>query len=192
MDMFDYDDRNPYLRASSLAELCSFHDIEFVRCAFVTILGRQPDPSGETAYLRSLRAGTAKLSIIRDLRISAEGAGHDPGIAGLDRALRKHRNANVPVVGWFIRQFTGRMGNGPIERSLRILENDGAVSKQIATAGLMRLNAHVDKIDNKIDMLEIVLRSAIGRGLTTPSDIAEADAVEDGIWESAIHRLLDS
>ena len=99
MDMFRRDDRNPYLRVDTVAELCTFSDINFVRCAFVTILGRQPDVSGEAAYTRSLRAGMSKLAIINDLRRTPEGRQHDPGIVGLDRALRKFRNANRPISG---------------------------------------------------------------------------------------------
>src|SRR3546814_1452446 len=92
MDIFDFDRRDPYHRAASLEDLCRFSDANFIRCAFVTILGRQPDPDGEAHYLDGLRRGTSKLGIISDLRVSAEGNAHDPGIAGLDKALRKHRN----------------------------------------------------------------------------------------------------
>ena len=49
--------RNPYLRANSLPELLSWHDVDFVRCAYVTVLGRQPDPTGEAYYVDRLRQG---------------------------------------------------------------------------------------------------------------------------------------
>lgn len=191
MDMFSYDDRNPYVRVDSLAALCSFSDVNFIRCAFVTILGRQPDPSGEAAYTRRLRAGAAKLSIIADLRQSDEGKRHDPGIAGLDLAIRKHRNARLPLIGWFIRQATGRPGDGPVERSLRMLENEFATDRQLATRRFGHLNHFVENIDRKVDMLENILRSALGRGMTSPVDIAEAESVGDGQWESALHKVLD-
>ncbi|HET9395823.1 MAG TPA: FkbM family methyltransferase, partial [Nitrospiraceae bacterium] len=42
--------RNPYLRANSLPELLAWNDLDFIRCAYVTILGRQPDPTGEAHY----------------------------------------------------------------------------------------------------------------------------------------------
>src|SRR3546814_8783208 len=117
MDIFDFDRRDPYHRAASLEDLCRFSDANFIRCAFVTILGRQPDPDGEAHYLDGLRRGTSKLGIISDLRVSAEGNAHDPGIAGLDKALRKHRNASRRFVGWIIRLATGREGDRDRKRT---------------------------------------------------------------------------
>src|SRR3546814_10851404 len=72
MDIFDFDRRDPYHRAASLEDLCRFSDANFIRCAFVTILGRQPDPDGEAHYLDGLRRGTSKLGIISDLRVRSE------------------------------------------------------------------------------------------------------------------------
>ena len=83
--------RNPYLRANSLAELLAWDDLNFIRCAYVTILGRQPDPVGEAHYAIRLRAGRSKQEILWQLRKSGEGRQHDPGIAGLDRALKRAR-----------------------------------------------------------------------------------------------------
>ncbi len=83
--------RNPYLRANSLPELLAWEDLDFIRCAYVTILGRQPDPIGEVHYAVRMRAGRSKQDILWQLRKSSEGRRHDPGIAGLDRALKRAR-----------------------------------------------------------------------------------------------------
>lgn len=88
--------RNPYLRANSLEELLRWRDVDFVRCAYVTVLGRQPDDSGERFYTDRLRSGYSKLDVLWELRRSQEGASHDPGIAGFDRALRRARARNWP------------------------------------------------------------------------------------------------
>lgn len=82
---------NPYLRANSLPELLAWDDVNFVRCAYVTVLGRQPDPVGEAYYTARVRSGRSKKEILRQLRKSYEGRRHDPGIAGLDRALKAAR-----------------------------------------------------------------------------------------------------
>jgi FkbM family methyltransferase len=86
---------NPYIRAESLAELLSWNGVDFVRCAYVTILGRQPDAEGERYYTDRVGQGYSKLEILWQLRRSSEGAAHDPGIAGFDRALRRAR-----LLGW--------------------------------------------------------------------------------------------
>ncbi len=113
--------RNPYIRAGSLAELLSWHGADFVRCAYVTILGRQPDLEGEATYVARLQNGISKKTILRQLRRCHEGQLHDPGIAGLDRELRRHGNATRPFVGWFVRATTSREGNTWAERQSRIL-----------------------------------------------------------------------
>ena len=97
--------RNPYLRADSLAELLAWHDLDFVRCAYVTVLGRQPDPIGEAYYVDRIRRGHSKLEILQQLRRSPEGPKHDPGIAGFDRALKKSVLQRQPLLGWFFRML---------------------------------------------------------------------------------------
>jgi len=99
--------RNPYLRADSLDELLSWQDIDFVRCGYVTILGRQPDAEGEKYYTNRIRGGHSKLKIMRQLRKSKEGRAHDPGIAGLDRALNRAYRAQRPIWGPVYRFFAG-------------------------------------------------------------------------------------
>jgi FkbM family methyltransferase len=114
---------NPYLRANSLAELLSWHDVSFVCCAYVTILGRQPDPEGETYYTRRIRQGHSKLEVVRQLRRSGEGAQHDPGIAGLDRALKRAR-WEQGMLGWLFRPITRGEGDGSAWRRHRIILNE--------------------------------------------------------------------
>jgi hypothetical protein len=91
--------RNPLERASSLTELLAWHDEDFVRCAYVTLLGRRPDELGEWHYVEQLRQGKARLQILSELRFSTEGQKHDPGIAGLDRALRRAALIRLPLIG---------------------------------------------------------------------------------------------
>lgn len=44
----------------------------FIRRAYETILGRQPDEAGASHYLNALRAGERRTSIVRDLALSDE------------------------------------------------------------------------------------------------------------------------
>lgn len=115
--------RNPYLRAESLAELLSMHDVDFVRCAFVTVLGRKPEADGETYYTDKVRRGISKLEIIARLRFSREGGNHDPGIAGLDQTLRQYRRSTIPWLGGFFQRSKGAQLEGSSVQQLRTLEN---------------------------------------------------------------------
>src|SRR5262249_52828035 len=45
---------------------------EFIRRAYETILGRQPDAGGATHYLAALKAGERRVNILRGLATSDE------------------------------------------------------------------------------------------------------------------------
>ena len=109
---------------TAVPRLLAPHDAEFIRTAYEAVLGRAPDPEGGAYYLARLRAGTHKLEILKQLRRSPEGRNFIPGVAGLDRAIKRHRRANLPLVGWIIRSVNGAEGNGATHRQLRILAND--------------------------------------------------------------------
>lgn len=118
------DQGNPYLRADTLPELLAWHDVDFVRCAYVTILGRQPDRAGEAYYADRLRRGGSKLEVLLQLRRSTEARRHDPGIAGLDRTLRRAAWQRRPGIGWFFRLlWPGEERVEPRDRDFRATMN---------------------------------------------------------------------
>jgi hypothetical protein len=132
--------RNPYLRADSLDELLTWADVDFVRCAFVTMVGRQPDPKGERYYLDRLRRGRSKLELLWQLRRSSEGQRHDPGIAGLDRALRRAAWERRPVTGRLVRLFTKGEPDDRLARLERALTNDMAVIKAAVSGTVVSIS----------------------------------------------------
>lgn len=109
---------------TSVPKLLAPQDRGFIRAAYQAVLGRAPDAEGEAHYLARLRAGTHKLAILKQLRRSQEGRAFIPGVAGLDRAIKRHRMANLPLVGAAVRLFTGAEGNSITNRQLRMIMND--------------------------------------------------------------------
>ncbi len=109
---------------TSVPGLLAPHDRHFIHIAYQAVLGRAPDAEGEAYYLDRLRAGVHKLTILKQLRRSEEGRAFIPGVAGLDRAIKGHALANLPVVGAFVRLITGAEGNNAVHRHLRILANE--------------------------------------------------------------------
>lgn len=109
---------------TSIPRLLAPHDAEFIRVAYEAVLGRAPDQEGGAYYLGRLRAGVHKLEILKQLRRSPEGREFIPGVAGLDRAIRSHSQANLPLLGAIIRLLTGAEGNSATERQLRVIAND--------------------------------------------------------------------
>lgn len=121
---FSPTEKNPYLRAQNLSELLHWDDVDFIRCAYVTLLGRQPDYSGEQHFLSKIRKGHAKEEIMSLLRASREGQRHDPGIAGLDRALKRAALARRPFVGWTVRLIWPLLeGDSANDRRMRAILN---------------------------------------------------------------------
>lgn len=124
------DDKNPYLRAGSLDELLDWYDVDFVRCAYVTLLGRQPDSGGEDHYVGRLRYGRSRLAILRELRASREGRMHDPGIAGLDRTLRRHAWQRMLGLSWLSPRLSGlKDGGSSRDRQFQALMNTVMVNR---------------------------------------------------------------
>jgi hypothetical protein len=109
---------------TSVPRLLAPHDRHFIHTAYQAVLGRAPDAEGEAYYLTRLRAGVHKLVILRQMRQSSEGRAFIPGVAGLDRAIKRHHLANLPVVGALLRAQTGAEGDGAVERQLRALANE--------------------------------------------------------------------
>jgi hypothetical protein len=190
MNIFGSDRKDPFHRANSLEELCGMADADFVNCAFVTILGRQADPDGCAHYVRQLRRGVAKLTIINALRRSNEGRRHDPGIRGLDRILRRHHRASLPVIGPLLGLFTGAEGNSPIERRFRAFENSVHIDRELATARFSLLHHYVVVADKKIDSLNELARSAL-RGSNETQRLAEAEDTGRESWERTLATALD-
>lgn len=109
---------------TSVPRLLAPHDREFIHTAYQAVLGRAPDPKGEAYYLERLRSGAHKLDILKQLRRSPEGKAFIPGVAGLDKAIRRHHLSNLPLLGPIIRLFSGSEGNGVTQRQLRVILND--------------------------------------------------------------------
>lgn len=70
-------------RARSLADLLSREDEAFVRCAYVSLLGREPDPEGLGHHLERVRGGESKRRLLAQLRASPEGRAFGASFPGL-------------------------------------------------------------------------------------------------------------
>jgi hypothetical protein len=58
--------------AESVEQLLSLDDEDFVRCAYLSVLGRPADPSGLAGYVRQVRLGADKKDLVVALATSPE------------------------------------------------------------------------------------------------------------------------
>lgn len=142
--------------ADSLAQLLALHDQTFVRCAYLTLLGRAADPDGLRTYTRQVRLGERKMAIVSQLHRSAEGRAFAADLPGLSKAVTAYRQSRWPVLGRLFQLGKAAEGDGAHERRLRGIEN--AVHANAA--------AILDKLD-RIDAM--VLSRATAPAVPSPS-----------------------
>lgn len=100
---YPYFSPQPSRAASSIEELLALHDEAFIRCAYVTVLDRDPDPEGFRHFLFRVRSGESRLSIVASMRLSLEGRQQEYVLDGLDRAIRAHRWRRWALLGPILR-----------------------------------------------------------------------------------------
>jgi hypothetical protein len=110
-------------KVSSLNELLAYHDQQFIGSAFLTLLGREPDPEGMGYYLDRLRTGISKVQILMQLRLSSEGKTYAAKVEGLDQAIQQYKNGKYWFIGWLFRIINGSESNHPTQCKIRSIEN---------------------------------------------------------------------
>lgn len=80
---------------SALAELLSYPDDAFVKCAYLMILGRQAEPAGLRHYLGELGAGSSRISVLVRLAHS-----HEARTRGISRIEYDLALAGAWLAGW--------------------------------------------------------------------------------------------
>jgi hypothetical protein len=196
--------RNPYLRANSLAELLAWDDVDFVRCAYVTVLGRQPDRMGEAHFTNRIRMGDSKYAILWQLRRSDEALSHDPGIAGFDRALKREARRRNRLFGWLVRLALPGEGTSRQDRRFRQLRNmlaiigDQSSSETTVAIGTLgsELAVSLEKIAGSLAQLSEHVVASNGRTVEegpaspNPAQVIEQARVTDDLDLSSRERAV--
>jgi hypothetical protein len=134
------------VNTTSLTELLSLQNEDFVDAAYAAVLGRDPDKEGRAYYLARLRTGYSKLSVLFQLHGSGELSGA-PRVLGLSRALIRYRMARLPLVGWLFRRMFRLEGETVQERLQRIIISElAALRTDISNLSLAAATpAHAQK-----------------------------------------------
>jgi hypothetical protein len=105
----------------SIETLLDLPDEEFVKAAYLLVLGRNPDPSGLAHYSRQVREGEEKAAILAELARSEEGrrtsSGRPEIIKLINELSRCPRSSLLGSVQRFFRE------DGRNERQQRVMEN---------------------------------------------------------------------
>ena len=86
-----------------LKAFLAFQDEDFVRNAYVLLLGREPDTEGASRYLTKLRNGDlAKVEVLGRIRFSPEGRAAGVKVRGLVVPFGLRTLRRVPVLGYAV------------------------------------------------------------------------------------------
>jgi O-antigen chain-terminating methyltransferase len=85
-------------------ELLRFHGEDFVRNAYLVLLGREPDEAGLAHHLDQLASGRFnKIDVLASLHSSREGSGAGVKLTGLSLPFAVRRTGRIPVIGYIVR-----------------------------------------------------------------------------------------
>jgi glycosyltransferase involved in cell wall biosynthesis len=87
-------------------DLLAYDDEQFIRAAYLSILGRSPDADGFSHYLNRVRSGVSKMEILSQIRLSDEAQGRAIFITGLDEAVKRRQRRRFPLAGAIARWFS--------------------------------------------------------------------------------------
>ncbi|PUE13570.1 glycoside hydrolase family 99-like domain-containing protein [Limnohabitans sp. WS1] len=76
---------------------------QFIRIAYLQLLGREPDADGMIYYYQRLKKGVSKMEILAQLRFSKEGKKFNAKIGGIGKALFYHKLIKIPLIGNIIK-----------------------------------------------------------------------------------------
>jgi glycosyltransferase involved in cell wall biosynthesis len=79
------------IAVGSVDEITAHSEHSFIRCAYLSVLGREPDEDGLESYLKKLRDGIGKKDIVAELSLSKEGRIQIANISGLDLAIAEYK-----------------------------------------------------------------------------------------------------
>lgn len=115
---FSWDGHTP--QVTNVNELLELEGVNFVKAAYLALLGREVDVEGGNNYLMRLRDGWSRMSVVKGLYHSREGKAFGPNLPGLAKALQRYNKAQRRSWGgWYHRSVLGVESDLPMERHLR-------------------------------------------------------------------------
>lgn len=109
--------------AKHIDELLALNDYEFIQCAYISILNREPDSEGASYYMNRLESGFSKTRILCQIYSSKENANTKAQSLDISREVYIYTQSEKPLIGWFIKIFRPNIeSDNQIERRLRSIE----------------------------------------------------------------------
>lgn len=158
--------------AKTVNELLSYHNEQFVHCAYITLLGRSPDQVGLSYYLDRLATGLSnKAQVLVQLVESDEAKNNKTDLPGLYKLIAMQKKCNH----WFWRIF---YSNIDLERHLNRLEYElgGVVGlvQQTQQKSMVRFEC----LEKAISTLQATINNSGEAGLPLSEAHSQKDFVD--------------
>lgn len=110
-------------QVTTVKDLLSLHDKNFIVGAYRAILNRAPDPDGMAYYLARIRGGVSKLEILAQLYTSKEGKTQKISADGLEKAVKRHLQLRKYLPNGLLQLIGGQTAQEKLQKKLRAIEN---------------------------------------------------------------------
>ena len=125
----------------SARELLARDATDFIRCVFLSVLGREPDPTGLKHFSNALSSGNmSKFDVLTHILCSPEAMQRKVVVTGITSRQWFVKVTNIPFLGAFIAGFYFVTKARSILLRLRVLEQRVAFSSE----NLEMLNSSMD------------------------------------------------
>ena len=184
--------------APSLKALLQLHDSQFVECAYLTLLRRQPDAEGLNYYLGRIRGGVSKIQILGQLLNSPEARVNGFKLPGLIQAVKREKLSRLPFFGALVKQFIVVDGHWEFEMRIRSIEQQIFLLDQKSGFQYSHLEHSLENLRKLIEFKNEQNHSAIHNNSQTPTaepvklTIQKEDREPQSIFARVIEIQKDS
>ncbi len=160
-----------------VTDFVKYHGWLFVRNAYLGLLKREPDATGQTAYIQALASGRLnKLDVLAKLRYSAEGRRVGVGVTGLALPATVRKIERIPVLGYVVTWAIAIARLPILHRHLRqsefyLIEQQSNLARELdrlneqanQTSNELQINrSHQDELFNSIDGRQAAIEQQVG------------------------------
>lgn len=143
--------------APDLSTLLKLQGGEFVRCAYLTILNREPDAAGFNHYVEQVRAGVSKVEILGSLYASIEATTREADLPWLRKAITQEKLKRLPLVGFILKALFDSEGASIADTRLRAIEQQICFLVQQSALHMISLDCVVESRLRALEEREALL-----------------------------------
>lgn len=143
----------------TLKDLLRPHDVDFIRVAYLHVLGRPPEAAELDQWLSQVRGGVqSKMDVLVTIRYSLEGRGRGTDVPGLAMRRAFRTPLRLPVIGYALRWVRHLLTLSELARRVNAIENNfmghAKVEVEHLDRSTERIEAAIESGQARIDTIQ--------------------------------------